>query len=153
MPNYKGHLSGGLLTALLLLYALSWWVSFSLLHAIQLVFVALLGSLFPDIDTKSQGQLLAYRLLAILLIILVVQQRLALALACSAFAMVPLIVHHRGLFHRVWFIALLCASVVMYAWHAIPRVSNSVALYVLFFFIGALSHIWLDVGLKRMLRN
>lgn len=150
MPNYKGHLAGGFVAALLLVYVVSWWMQPTVQIALQLMLCALFGSLFPDIDTKSQGQLLTYRFLAVVLIVLMVQERFTLALGCSAVAMLPLIVHHRGLFHRVWFIVALCASIMTYTWSYMPQYGIIVALHTFFFFIGALSHIWLDVGVKRM---
>ena len=150
MPNYKGHLTGGLIIALICVYIATLWMPLSIGLILQLLLCALFGSLFPDIDTKSQGQLLSYRILAVVLVVLIMQQRMAVALACSVVGIVPLVVHHRGLFHRVWFITALCVSVVLYAWLYIPFSAATVALHTFFFFIGALSHIWLDVGLKRM---
>lgn len=150
MPNYKGHLTGGLVIGLICVYIISWWLPLSIGITLQLLLCGLFGSLFPDIDTKSQGQLLSYRILAVVLLVLIIQQRTAIALACSAVGIVPLVVHHRGLFHRVWFITTLCAGVVLYAWLYWPVYASIVGLHTFFFFIGALSHIWLDVGLKRM---
>lgn len=152
MPNYKGHLAGGFAVALILVYIMSWWLQPTFMVIIQLLLCALFGSLFPDIDTKSQGQLITYRFLAVLLIVLMVQQRFILALGCSAVGMLPLIVHHRGLFHRVWFIAAICLGGMSYTWVYMPQYTAIVALHTLFFFMGALSHIWLDVGFRRMFR-
>ncbi|MGE0010086.1 MAG: metal-dependent hydrolase [Candidatus Babeliales bacterium] len=152
MPNYKSHLTGGLVAAGILLYFMSWWLSVSAALAVQLVLCALFGSLFPDIDTKSQGQLLSYRFLGIVLIVLILQQRVVLALACSAVGILPLIVHHRGLFHRAWFIAAVCIGIVTYAYLYQSAYLSLVVLHAVFFFVGALSHIWLDVGIKRMFR-
>lgn len=152
MPNYKGHLAGGVVVALGLVYAISWWLQPPFMIAAQWTLCALFGSLFPDIDTKSQGQLFTYRLLAVLLIILVTQQRFQLALGCSAVAILPLIVHHRGLFHRVWFITAICGGAVLYTWMMFPSYAHTIAIHTLFFYIGALSHIWLDLGIRRMWR-
>lgn len=152
MPNYKGHLAGGLVISLIFMYVVSWWFPITIVIALQLLICALFGSLFPDIDTKSQGQLLSYRLLAAVIIMLVLQQRIILALACSSVALLPLVVHHRGLFHRAWFIGALSACIVLYTWSTMPQYGSAVALHTFFFMIGAFSHIWLDVGIKRMWR-
>ena len=153
MSNYKGHLAGGLVTALALVYIMSWWFEPTIMLATQLIVCALFGSLFPDIDTKSQGQLLSYRFLAVLLMVLVAQQRFQLALFCSAVGILPLVVHHRGLFHRVWFLAAICMSAVLYTSWYVPQYTVLVALHSLFFFMGALSHLWLDFGIKRMMKS
>lgn len=150
MPNYKGHLAGGVVVALSLVYVISWWLQPPFMIGAQWMVCALFGSLFPDIDTKSQGQLLTYRLLAVVLLVLVAQQRFHLALGCCAVALLPLVVHHRGLFHRVWFVTAVCLAIVAYAQRFFPVYLSAVALHTLFFYLGALSHIWLDLGLKRM---
>lgn len=151
MPNYKGHLAGGLFVAILLLYLIR-FINPTVAIAAQLIACALFGSLFPDIDTKSKGQLLIYRMLALVLVLFIAQQRLQLAVGVSCVAILPLIVHHRGLFHRAWFILLICLAVIGYAWMMAPTSTYMVALHVLFFGVGALSHLYLDVGFKRMWR-
>ncbi|RMF92296.1 MAG: metal-dependent hydrolase, partial [Nitrospinota bacterium] len=64
MSNYRGHLYGGTVTFLLVLGVLS--LGFFLPSAVELLSlfaICLFASLLPDIDTKSVGQKLFYRLL------------------------------------------------------------------------------------------
>jgi hypothetical protein len=103
MPNYKGHLFGGFVfgagfVTLTGLGTNSWlslaeWFGF-----------LLLGSLFPDIDTKSKGQKIFYVTLLFLMIYCLINKYTALFILLSFVGLAPLLVHHRGLFHNPWFI-------------------------------------------------
>jgi len=151
MPGYKGHLIGGVATYAVGLYLLN---SMSPSYATmgEWLLCVLAGALFPDIDIKSKGQKLFYRFLLILFAFLLVSQRYQLLIFISIIAIVPMIVRHRGLFHKLWFVVgfPLLLALCLGAYFPIYR---TVLLYdVLFFIAGAVSHLWLDVGLKRMLR-
>ena len=152
MPNYKSHLSGGSIAfAITLLFVVPHFNPSPLTLAEWLLF-ALAGSLFPDIDIKIKGQRYFYWLLFPLFILLAATKRFITLAILSILALLPMISKHRGLFHRTWFIV----GAPFAAWYVatlyFPALSNALYFDVLFFVIGALSHIWLDVGLKKMLR-
>lgn len=151
MPNYKTHLIGGLCTyALLVTLLLSKKPDFHML--IEWLAFCLIGSLFPDIDIKSKIQIWSYTVLMPILIMLTMLQEYRIAACAGILACLPLIVNHRGLFHQVWFISALAGTSVLTCSVYAPRYVCAIGHDVLFFAAGALSHIWLDVGLKKMIR-
>ena len=131
MPNYRVHLVGGLIVFLLSQYFIG---------ANRLIInfaCAILGSLFPDLDTKSKIQIISYRLLGLLILCLIYFQLWSKIIFLVPFLLFPLIVHHRGITHSFWFIALISALIAVF----FPIIG---ALGAINFFLGALSHILLD---------
>lgn len=151
MPGYKGHLVGGAVSYLLLLSILM-----SQHTTVPTLFgwlmCSLAGSLFPDVDITSKGQKILFRILFVLFITLLIMQRMRAALGVSIVSFVPLLVHHRGLFHRFWFIALIGFIPVVYVHIYAPNLYVGFLCGALFFIFGAYSHLYLDVGFKRMWR-
>lgn len=152
MPGYKGHLAGGLVIFGLTLYVLSWYCVPTLLTVSEWLLFALAGSLFPDVDVKSKGQNYFYWIIFCLLILLLYAQKWKIFALASVLAMIPLLVRHRGIFHRAWFMILMPTSVVFFISSYIPHHHSRLMFDLLFFVMGALSHLWLDLGLKRMFR-
>jgi membrane-bound metal-dependent hydrolase YbcI (DUF457 family) len=151
MPGYKGHLVGGLTAYLLTLFICSWYQSSYQLLA-EWLLCALLGSLFPDVDVKSKGQNIFYVALFIGSLILLYQQRYVTLSYIAIVALIPLITRHRGLLHRFWFIILAIAgsAYALASWY--PALSSRIYIDAGFFLIGAASHLYLDLGLKRMFK-
>lgn len=151
MPGYKGHLFGGFVFYLLavVLCSLTHWPASRL---VQAFFFTSLGSLFPDIDTKSKGQKVFYFFCFITLVVLVMQQRYQLVACVSIFALVPLLVNHRGLFHNIWFCAALVGGTVALLTNLFPLFTTSIVYNGAFFFLGLFSHLFFDFGLKRLFK-
>lgn len=155
MPNYKGHLVGGACIYAISLYLVMLFlvpiISFSL--GIEWLLFTLAGALFPDIDVKSKGQKYFYWIILSLALLLLLKGRLEIALAVSILSLVPMLIKHRGLFHRAWFIMLLTGVssflLVMY----FPACHRTICYDALFFMIGALSHLWLDLGIRGLFRR
>jgi membrane-bound metal-dependent hydrolase YbcI (DUF457 family) len=152
MPNYKGHLVGGVVAYgffLCLLYSFKP----SFVTAAEWLLFTIAGALFPDIDIKSKGQKYFYYLVFILFLLLVFRQQLELMACFSFLIIVPMLSRHRGVFHRFWFVV----SMPLFVWMLIaafkPSLSSPLFFNTLFFIIGALSHIFLDYGPRRMLHN
>src|SRR3989304_1078376 len=98
MPRYKSHLVGGVAAFGIVAWTFGHYRA-SMLTLAELLGCALLGSLFPDIDTKSKGQKIFYCMMLILLLYFFIQgRRIPLAMAAIVGTM-PLIVRHRGVFH------------------------------------------------------
>lgn len=150
MPNYKGHLVGGFVMYCMALFLLA--LSPSVLTAIEWLLFALLGSLFPDIDIHSKGQKIFYRVLLILFGIVLIKQRFSSLLILCCVALLPQVVRHRGIFHTVWFVIGIPMSLVLYTWYCSPVYFDIVRWDATFFMLGALSHLWLDLGFKRMFK-
>jgi len=153
MPGYKGHLTGGAAIYGALLVAIIYLIQKpTIMMALEWLAFALAGSLFPDIDTKSKGQQFFYRIVLLVFVLLVIQRQCVLLSFLSIIALLPMLVHHRGLFHRGWFVigfpVLTAAFCVYYA----PHYAHIIWYDVLFFIAGALSHLWLDMGWRRMWR-
>jgi membrane-bound acyltransferase YfiQ involved in biofilm formation len=151
MPGYKGHLVGGTVAYLFLLS-----IFITQQTTVPTMFgwliCSLAGSLFPDVDITSKGQKILFRLLFVLFVGLVALQRMRGALMVSIISFVPLLVHHRGIFHRFWFIALVGCVPAVYAYLYFPQLYGACITGGIFFIVGAYSHIYLDVGFKRMWR-
>lgn len=152
MPGYKGHLMGGAVTYCALLYGVTFYCAPTLLTGIEWFLFALAGSLFPDVDVKSKGQHYFYWIIFALFIYLVMLQRWKMVVFASFFAMLPLLVRHRGIFHRAWFIIFLVTMSAIAIGLYFPKHGQRLWLDALFFLAGALSHLWLDLGLRRMFR-
>ena len=151
MPGYKGHLVGGCV-AYIVLISIVYIQCPSYMIAGRWLVCALAGSLFPDIDVKSKGQNYFYWLILCLTIILLFMQQLRRLAVLSIVSILPMLVRHRGIFHRWWFIV----AIAMGTWGVLcvyaPVYGKSLWLDMLFFIAGAFSHLWLDVGLRRMFK-
>lgn len=151
MPNYKGHIAGGFVAYGIAL-CLATCCSASWATSLEWLLFTLAGSLFPDIDIKSKGQKLFYRLMFVVLLILMYQRRVVLAASIGVLCMVPMIVRHRGMLHKLWFVILFPSLLAFVCTLYVPCYAPMIAQDAFFFIMGAVSHVWLDVGLRRMLR-
>ena len=132
MPNYKTHLVGGFAA-----FSILYFCGFSTIVWAPNLACALIGSLFPDLDTKSKIQILFYRLLAIIILLLFYLKSWLNLLFLIPILIFPLIIHHRGITHKFWFIFIISCLIFNYA--------NFLGEYAaIYFFVGALSHIILD---------
>ncbi len=91
-------------------------------------------------------------MLAGIYIVLLVQQNYVLLSLLAVCALLPLLVRHRGLTHSPLFVLSISGGAIFYAYCAVPSMAIRVMYDSLFFCIGALSHIVLDVGVKRAFR-
>lgn len=150
MPGYKGHIVGGVAIFVLLLYMLESKCTTSS-TALQWFGCTIAGALFPDIDVKSKGQKYFYWVVLAALMVLILFQKYELLAICGVVSITPMLCKHRGIFHEVWFvIAVPCVS-----WAALsmayPRYVESFFFLAIFFIAGALSHLYLDRGLRGIL--
>jgi len=151
MPNYKGHLAGGAAAYLIGLYVLS-FLQPTLPTALEWLLCTLAGSLFPDVDTKSKGQKLFYRILTVVAIVLIFQQKFKPLLIIGSCAIIPIIVDHRGLFHMLWFVIGAPLIFVAVLSLSFPAYKDILFTDAFFFIAGAVSHLLLDFGVRRTLR-
>ncbi len=113
---------------------------------------ALVGALFPDIDIKSKGQKWIYWFLLLVLIALIGKGRLDVVAFLSVLSVTPMLVNHRGLFHRLWFVVCIPLCAWYIASLSFPFIKQTLLFDTLFFIAGAVSHLWLDMGLRKMFR-
>lgn len=152
MSTYRGHIAGGVAT-----YALTAFFIAQLIPTHQWpwyahpAFIAstILGALFPDIDTRSMiQQFFLIALIAALPLTLIynVPIFIGLSITCLGALFIP----HRTLTHRPWF---LIALSLLLATIAYTRLHNHRLFFVVccaYFCAGALSHWFLDFGLRRL---
>lgn len=149
MPNYNKHLIGGLLAFIPTALFFGTINTTESTKYTQWLFFCLVGSLFPDIDTKSHIQKWFYTL-AFLTICFLYLSGYKISIAWTLLV-IPLIVRHRGLFHSPRFLLLLSIALVV-----VTQLKGLQSYYdfwtsSLFFLIGAYSHLILDLGYKRFL--
>jgi len=153
MPGYKGHLLGGSAAFGLIYLAVSTAqpVGDPVQGAIWYV-CTLAGALFPDIDTKSKGQKYFYWIVLGLMLYFFYKGQLLMLSYLALASITPMLVKHRGIFHNMWFIVGIIIGMHFLATKYAPTYAASVALYLIFFAAGALSHLYLDLGFRRMVR-
>jgi len=143
MPNYRGHLLGGLIAYVYVMLTII-TIKPSFITACEWLFFTLAGSLFPDIDTKSKGQKYFYSILLLLFICLLYQNKFQLLSCISCIAITPMLSNHRGLFHKKWFVIVMPIVVWIIFTTIFPDLMRPLLINVLFFIVGALSHLFLD---------
>lgn len=152
MPSYKGHLAGGIFVYLIALYFIISAQAANFTTGLEWLLFTLAGSLFPDVDIKSKGQKLFYWVMLLLMIVLLINDQKQALIIVAILGVIPLLVRHRGIFHRLWFVILVPLLIAWILCNYMPYCSNTIMYDCLFFIIGAISHLWLDLGFARMIR-
>lgn len=154
MPGYRKHMMGGLCVYGIGLYLVRGlgYRTFSFTVMLEWLLCSIAGSLFPDIDVKSKGQYYFYSVMMGVLVLLILHKQHSIASCMGVVALMPLLVRHRGVCHRWWFVT----GVPLLVWLMVSRIEPTLSRLIwydtLFFIAGALSHLWLDLGLRRMMR-
>lgn len=163
MPGYKGHLAGGLATAVICTVAVSLLPYqqlaeyANLLHGWQTLagvfMVAMLFALFPDIDIKSEGQKLFYWGLFILDALLIWSKQIHAAAYLGFIAMLPLLGKHRGWTHSVFAAFIVPLPIIAIPYLYDGRTLPASALFYGAAVTGYLSHLALDGELGKRLKR
>jgi len=151
MPNYKTHLFGGLGAYIIGMCALGRFCQ-STECGVEWLAFALAGALFPDIDIKSKSQKLFYLLLLFITSVIYVEKRYDMLPAIGVATFFPLLVKHRSIFHRLWFVVLASYAIWRTGSAFRPDLATMLQFDMLFFAAGAISHLWLDFGFRRMFK-
>ncbi len=144
MPGYRGHIVGALAGWALALVVILSLRRVTGLQALEWAAAAIVGGLFPDLDTKSMGQKWMYRILFVAGILLLFHQYYQSMSAMLLVAIVPLLVRHRGLLHSLLFLSCLAVGSYFLLSSQFPVYRDMILLDALFFWLGAVSHLWLD---------
>ena len=152
--TYRWHLLGGLIAyALGVLSPSSLSLNIatsSFFSTLPLLAICLFGSLLPDIDTTSKirkivyGKWLLIFFVLLILILVLVQASLTILIGIFVLSLLPFFVRHRGLFHNIFFLALVPATLAFILSWYFPNQSASIKTGAYFFFLGTLSHVALD---------
>lgn len=152
MPQYKTHLLAGFVVFILLFVVLQSSKIFGN-YAFICLLSALIGSLFPDIDTKSMIQKFLYFFLFIGVGIAILMQEWQIASFIGIISLFPMIINHRRLTHRIWFIIFMPLAIpILIFYYNRQLLYPALAAYI-FFVAGGISHIWLDFGIRRSIRR
>lgn len=151
MPNYKGHIAGGFVFYALALILCAFYYVPPFKIAMWLL-CTIAGALFPDIDIKSKGQQFFYKVVLLTVSCCVLYKSYFSALFLCFFAFLPLMVKHRGIFHHLWFLVALVSLVCEVLCYTFPIYQDMIIANSIFFLLGIVSHLWLDLGVKKMLR-
>ncbi|MBD3272941.1 hypothetical protein GF385_01145 [Candidatus Dependentiae bacterium] len=152
MPKYKTHLSFGFLTFFIVFFILN-FINISNNYIFLYLGACLLGSLFPDIDTKSMIQKFFYFFLFFVVIWAIFIKNWQIAAFIGLLALIPMIVNHRKLTHRIWFVIIVPFFIPIIVYHYNKNMLYPAFFSYVFFVCGAVSHIWLDFGIKRSFRR
>ncbi len=156
MPGYKAHLTGGLITFIIVLRAATAALGHPTFPEIPLCFAAsMIGSIFPDIDIQSKMQRFFYISASIILIVSLFLRHWVLFFGIALIAFIVAIIKHRGITHRLWFVITIPGVFALYMGYSYQAHFKEIMLVYLFFATGALSHLTLDktVTKVRMLVN
>jgi membrane-bound metal-dependent hydrolase YbcI (DUF457 family) len=146
MPSYKGHLAGGAVTFILVQQLMQKVTIFqkSPKYLLLAAMACLLGSLFPDIDTKSMGQRIFYMILAMLTFSSIIAKQWVVLLSIIPVVLLPFLVRHRGITHRLLFVILAPLLIPLIVSICTPEFYILAWLVYAYFVSGALSHLALD---------
>ncbi|MCF7800232.1 metal-dependent hydrolase [Candidatus Babeliales bacterium] len=146
MPKYKAHLLTGLFLFIFFVILVIKFSIFNFNKNLLPVFLGfcLLGSLFPDIDTKSKIQKIIYSLLFLIILLLIFLQNWFALAILVIISFIPILVNHRALTHKKWFILLVPLVFTFFVLSFNMSIKHEALTSYLFFEIGALSHIYLD---------
>ncbi|MFA6526795.1 MAG: metal-dependent hydrolase [Candidatus Babeliales bacterium] len=152
MPGYRTHLVGGL-AAFSIITAIC-HTTFLPIQNNVLVFIAgfclaLLGSIFPDIDTVSVMQRLFYSTMAVALLALLISCHTQLFVLAGTLCIAIALLRHRTITHHALFLILMPFAIMLYCSTFDNSNQQAMFIFYLFFVGGALSHLLLDFYLPK----
>ncbi len=155
MSGYRGHISMAFLFGVALVIALSFTslavamsLSDKLINAVVIIWIAVLFGLFPDVDIKSKGQLLFYRLFFVLDAILLIGAHYQEAAFLGFLAMLPILGRHRGWTHTYWAMIVIPSPILLGPMYLAGAPTTQGLPYYLGAVAGYLSHLVAD-GMVR----
>jgi membrane-bound metal-dependent hydrolase YbcI (DUF457 family) len=144
LSGYRTHLGGAAIALLLVLFVVGLGWQLSAREIAACIVIALLAGLWPDVDTKSVGQLIFYTLFFALDLWLIIHQRYKAAAFFGLVILLPILGRHRGFTHSRWTAVLLpCALYGVYLYYRggfEPRTLS----FLLAGICGYFSHLALD---------
>jgi len=160
MASYRGHISTAIIFGILLVAALSYTSLASamsmqekVMKGVVIVWLAVIFALFPDVDIKSKGQLLYYRLFFLLDLVLLVAGRFEEAALLGFLALIPIISKHRGWTHTLWAMVLIPLPILAGPMYLSKTTTTEGLPYYLGAVAGYLSHLLADGMLLRRRRG
>lgn len=156
MPGHRTHTTAAVGAAAAALLIVNWRVPIINLLTVSngaCLVASLYGGLFPDIDIKSRGQKWWYRILLPLLGAALLARHTVFICVLSALAIIPPLLPHRGITHELWFVLLApLGAPFLVSVYQPAYLTYSIDLYI-YFVLGAITHLVLDLGPLGMLRH
>lgn len=160
MAGYRGHIStavvvSGLMVGAVAISPLAASLSPAerLVKGSAVVWIAVMFSLFPDVDIKSKGQALFYRLVFALDCVLLAAGRYLEAALLGLLALIPILSRHRGWTHTLWAAVLVPAPILAAPAYLAQSNATSAVVDALPYYLGAVvgyvSHLVTDGTLSR----
>ena len=149
MPGYKAHIAVGSAACLFLIYIISTLAHFrpTFLQFIGCFVCAVMGSIFPDIDTTSKAQRLFFIFSSIVLLTAIVLQAWFIFFNFSLISVIVMLLKHRTITHNAFFLFTLSILPILFSLLFLHGISTTVLLSALGFAVGAFSHLLLDFGI------
>jgi len=146
MPGYKGHIAGALSATGAALGG-AWWLGLyrpGPQVMLMLAFLAVLGALFPDVDTSSKGRRLYYSAAAVADAALIAVKQYKMAAVLGFCAILPAVGGHRGWTHTWWAGVVVPSAALLGAVTFLDVPWQTLAPYYLAGVLGYYSHLVLD---------
>lgn len=146
MPGYKTHIAGALMLTGAALAGASWLALYrpGAETMLGLAFMALLGGLFPDVDTDSKGRRLFYGAALVADAILMLRHHYRQAAILGFCALLPAIDAHRGWTHTWWAALLVPCPILLVPVFLLHQPWQPMTPYYLAAVLGYFSHLILD---------
>lgn len=144
MPGYRCHTLAGVI-ALIAAALIS--AKLQLYLIVERSIFCLAGALFPDLDITSRGRNLYLRFMPFFIISAFFCHKLHVIVLICVYALLMYNVRHRGIFHRIWFIAI-SGFIAAYC-YAECAGNTRILVNAIFFLVGGFTHVVLDYGLRK----
>lgn len=154
MANYRGHITGGIVSGLVVAgahyYTSGQGIKDTILLdtdwqlVLGLVSVSTLFALWPDVDTNSKAQNLFYRGAFVLDAVLIFTGFFLAAALLGLLAMTPIIGKHRGWTHSRIAVIAVPSPIIIIPYLADSRVGLTGLLFYFAAVVGYFSHLLLD---------
>ena len=146
MPGYKVHIGGGVAMFALTAGLGAWLAEYRATppQTVLMGLLAVLGALFPDVDTASKGRHLYYGAVALADAVLLLRGAYKWAAVIGFCGLLPALGSHRGWTHTWWAMLLVPLPIVILPemFYGVPW--KMTLPYYAAFVAGYLSHLVLD---------
>lgn len=146
MPGYKTHVVGAVAVTAVAVAGV-WWLGVyrpSLETIACMGIFAVLGGLFPDVDTNSKGQHLFYGAAIVVDAYLIFREHYRYAAVLGFFSMLPAVSPHRGWTHTWWAALLVPVGVLLGPMFLLGMPWQPFVPFYLATVLGYFSHLMLD---------
>lgn len=163
MANYRGHITGGAVTGIVVVGSLNYLPSQGLLpstqqvlqdwqFSISLIIVSVLFAIWPDVDTNSKAQNLFYSIGFVLNIFLIFNGEFVLSALLGMLAMTPIVGKHRGWTHSKIAMILIPTPILAVSYLSGEHIGPVGLLTYIVAVAGYFSHLLLDGLIWKRIR-